>query len=82
MLSLSALSRNARTLLPLPGSSGPSCLLSALSRGLRTPGYREEHVCTNSDGSVLVCWHPEPRFPYEMTRPVPRGKGKVETDSK
>ncbi len=53
-----------------------------LSRGLRTPGYRDERVTTTSDGAVIVCWHPETKFPYELTRPVPRGKGIVETDSK
>ena len=43
------------------------------NRGVRnsTP-YREEKVVTNEDGSIIICWHPEPKFPYEFTQPVPR----------
>ena len=56
------------------------------ARGLRAPPpsspYRQERVATNSDGSVVVCWHPEPKFPYELSRPVPRGKGQPQTESK
>merc|ERR1711974_149040 len=42
-------------------------------RGVRnsTP-YREEKIVTNEDGSIIICWHPEPKFPYEFTQPVPR----------
>ncbi len=43
---------------------------------------RQERVATNSDGSVVICWHPEPKFPYELSRPVPRGKGQPQTESK
>merc|ERR1712020_577673 len=42
------------------------------TRGLRRVPYREERVVTNEDGSVIVCWHPEPKFPYELTQPIPR----------
>ena len=42
------------------------------TRGLRRVPYREERVVTNEDGSVIVCWHPEPKFPYEFTQPIPR----------
>ena len=42
-------------------------------RGIRGRNlYREEKVVVNEDGSVIVCWHPEPKFPYELTQPVPR----------
>jgi hypothetical protein len=53
-------------------------------RGLRTANYRDERVTTNSDGSVIVCWHPEPKFPYEMSRPIPRDRavGAELTDTK
>ena len=34
--------------------------------------YREEKIVTNEDGSIIICWHPEPKFPYEFTQPVPR----------
>ena len=41
-------------------------------RGVRNGAYREERVVTNEDGSIIVCWHPEPKFPYEFTQPIPR----------
>lgn len=28
---------------------------------------REEAVVVTDDGSTIVCWHPEPEIPYEMT---------------
>ena len=43
-------------------------------RGLRNQPYREERIVTNEDGSIIVCWHPEPKFPYEFTQPIPRNK--------
>merc|ERR1712088_833423 len=50
-----------------------SQILTQLSqRGLRKAPYREERIVTNEDGSVIVCWHPEPKFPYEFTQPIPR----------
>ena len=55
-----------------------------LNRGVRnkpTTGYRDERVVLNEDGSMIICWHPEPKFPYEFTRPLPAQSG-VETDSK
>jgi len=57
--------------------------LRVLNRNLRskpTIGYRDEKVVFNEDGSMIVCWHPEPKFPYEYTRPLPAQS--VETDSK
>ena len=42
-------------------------------RGVRSSvPYREEKIVTNEDGSIIVCWHPEPKFPYELTQPIPR----------
>ncbi|XP_076032206.1 mitochondrial ribosomal protein L42 isoform X2 [Oratosquilla oratoria] len=29
--------------------------------------------------SMLVCWHPEPKFPYEYSKPIP--KAESDTDS-
>merc|ERR1711860_303176 len=43
--------------------------------------YRENVVTTNSDGSILICWHPEPKFPYEMTSSVPRFREAEKTAS-
>ena len=51
--------------------SAPKLSFVQFSRGLRTP-YREEKVVLNEDGSIIVCWHPEPKFPYELTQPIPR----------
>jgi large subunit ribosomal protein L42 len=31
----------------------------------------EEQITVSDDGSTIVCWHPEPRFPYECSRPLP-----------
>ena len=53
-------------------------------RGLRNKpiiAYRDERVVLNEDGSIIICWHPEPKFPYEFTRPLP-SQSKIETDSK
>ena len=36
-----------------------------------TPGYREERIAVTEDGTVIACWHPPPRFPYEMSRELP-----------
>jgi large subunit ribosomal protein L42 len=30
-----------------------------------------EQITVTDDGSVIVCWHPEPHFPYECSRPLP-----------
>ena len=61
----------------------PSCppvsrgLSSSAVLGLRRPGstsspaYREESIAVTEDGAVLACWHPPPKFPYEMTRGLP-----------
>merc|ERR1719391_1591815 len=35
---------------------------------------RPPQVCQNSERSMIVCWHPEPDFPYEHTQPLPRDK--------
>ena len=54
-------------------------------RGLRSKSassYRDERVVLNEDGSMFICWHPEPKFPYELTRPVPKQAAGTETDSK
>lgn len=29
---------------------------------------REEAVVVTDDGNTIVCWHPQPDIPYEMTR--------------
>jgi len=31
----------------------------------------EEQITVTDDGSTIVCWHPEPRFPYECSFPLP-----------
>ncbi|KAL7635247.1 UNVERIFIED_CONTAM: hypothetical protein RMT77_014234 [Armadillidium vulgare] len=36
-----------------------------------TKDGREEAVVVSDDGNVVVCWHPEPKFPYECSRPLP-----------
>ena len=39
-----------------------------------TQPYREERVVVTSDGAVICCWHPEPKFPYELSKPIPRSE--------
>jgi len=29
-------------------------------------------VVLSRDGNAILCWHPEPEFPYEYSRPMPR----------
>ena len=36
--------------------------------------YREERIVVSNDGCIVCCWHPEPKFPYEFTRPIPRSE--------
>lgn len=31
----------------------------------------EERTVVTDDGLVVVCWHPEKPFPYELSKPVP-----------
>ena len=35
------------------------------------PAYREERIAVTEDGAVIACWHPPPKFPYEMSRGLP-----------
>ena len=48
-------------------------LTSSTSLAVRKPtaGYREERIAVTEDGTVIACWHPPPRFPYEMSRELP-----------
>ena len=46
------------------------------------PKLESERVVTTSDGAVIVCWHPEKKFPYEFTRPVPRAEATADTNQK
>ena len=43
-----------------------------LSSSSGDSGYREEKIVLTEDGSIIACWHPQPKFPYEMSRPIPR----------
>ncbi|GFO43964.1 39S ribosomal protein l42, mitochondrial-like [Plakobranchus ocellatus] len=35
-------------------------------------------VCLSADKSMILCWHPEPEFPYEHTQPLPRDTSDME----
>ena len=70
----------------VPASHGGAIAAASnalFTRGLRSgaSGYRSECVTTSEDGAVIVCWHPEPKFPYEHTRPIPR-QAEVDTPGK
>lgn len=30
-----------------------------------------EKITVTDDGSTIICWHPEPCFPYDCSRPLP-----------
>ncbi|XP_037070911.1 39S ribosomal protein L42, mitochondrial-like [Pollicipes pollicipes] len=34
-------------------------------------GAGEHKVVVSNNGSTIVCWHPEPAFPYECSKPLP-----------
>lgn len=36
-----------------------------------------EAVAIASNGKTIVAWHPEPEFPYELTKPLPAAPEKV-----
>lgn len=46
-------------------------LISNSCRQMSNTNGREEAVVVTDDGSTIVCWHPEPKVPYHMTRPLP-----------
>ena len=54
---------------------------SVLARNTRSK-LETERIVTTSDGAVIVCWHPEKKFPYEFTRPVPRADAAADTNQK
>lgn len=36
-------------------------------------------VTTGRHGDVVVCWHPERKFPYEHSKPIPRSEDTLVT---
>uniref|UniRef100_A0A0B6YXE2 Large ribosomal subunit protein mL42 n=1 Tax=Arion vulgaris TaxID=1028688 RepID=A0A0B6YXE2_9EUPU len=56
--------------------------VSSMARTLFTsPAHyksRSPDVCLSVDKKMILCWHPEPDFPYEYTQPVPRDKTQLE----
>ncbi|MPC26347.1 39S ribosomal protein L42, mitochondrial [Portunus trituberculatus] len=44
--------------------------VSSLEEVRRING-REEAVVMTDDSKTIVCWHPQPDIPYEMTKPLP-----------
>ncbi|CAN8017377.1 unnamed protein product [Ixodes persulcatus] len=36
------------------------------------PDDKSHMIVLTDDGSTIVCWHPEPEFPYEHTKPLPK----------
>lgn len=35
-------------------------------------------VTMTKSGDKIVLWHPEKKFPYELSKPMPRDKGNLE----
>ncbi|KAK3103685.1 hypothetical protein FSP39_021010 [Pinctada imbricata] len=46
------------------------------SDGTENEPNRTPMVAMTPDDSTIVCWHPEPTFPYEYTKPLPTRKDK------
>lgn len=44
----------------------------SMRHSAKVPG-REEAVVITDDGKTIVCWHPEPQVPYELSMPLPEG---------
>jgi hypothetical protein len=34
--------------------------------------YREEGITLSRNGDIICCWHPPPKYPYELSQPIPR----------
>merc|ERR1712150_125388 len=34
-------------------------------------------VGLSEDENTIICWHPEPKFPYEHTKPLPRKESEI-----
>ena len=61
-----------RGLLTFSRPFSTTCSHNVRGNGINNGQQPEELVTTTDDGSVIVMWHPEPKFPYECTRPMPR----------
>ena len=70
MMSL-ALSKLPSSVISRPVSMFSS-VLSRSSSSSSESSYREEKIAVTDDGTIIACWHPPPKFPYSMTRPIPR----------
>jgi len=66
-----ALSRPARLLYSALVNNTEKLLVSSGQRQISTANGREEAVVVTDDGSTIVCWHPEPKIPYHLTKPLP-----------
>merc|ERR1711915_280392 len=47
----------------------------------KSNNYRDEGICLNTTEDIICCWHPPPKFPYELSQPISRSSNLV-TDSK
>nr|ALS04959.1 mitochondrial 28S ribosomal protein L42 [Pseudodiaptomus poplesia] len=43
----------------------------------KSPPFREEGITTSKGGDIICCWHPEPKYPYELSKPISRNDVKV-----
>lgn len=55
----------------LPGAAAETRVWASTFQELCRTNGREEAVVVTDDGNTIVCWHPQPDIPYEMTRPLP-----------
>merc|ERR1711915_709352 len=64
---------------PMTYKTVSECLgnLSNFRQYAKVPN-KDEAVVVTDDGRTIVCWHPEPVVPYELTKPLPE---KIQSDT-
>ncbi|XP_042881282.1 39S ribosomal protein L42, mitochondrial-like [Penaeus japonicus] len=66
-----ALFSSRRTVFNALLSNAEKLLISSSQRQMSNSTGREEAVVVTDDGNTIVCWHPEPKVPYHLTKPLP-----------
>lgn len=49
-------------------------LFRRLASSVNVCSMSEHAIVVTDDSSTIVCYHPESRFPYECTKPLPENK--------
>lgn len=62
----------SRRLTSLLGRRGYGSPVASTSHSYATNNKPTTQVVVADEGRTLVCWHPEPEFPYEHSLPLPK----------